>query len=297
MFWQRSVARVEGERGFTIQNFWLTLGNNTLRALGMFNAIGDTVWANTVPYKPALDEVGGAFFLMGVLAIFCRLFGPKVAGKQRNWLLLAAILSGVVLLLPTILSLSFPIENPSAVRAAGAIPLAAVLVGWGLYVTARAVSQLGGPRWGKWLAALLLAVMLASAACINYQRYFVTYYRSYQLSSWNSTEMAKDMRNFIAKGGDLKHITIRAWPYWVDTRALALLMGDPSWQNTNVVIERVTDLARLRDDPAFQMYLLNVNDKEGLAELQTTFPLGYTTRHVSPIPGKDYILFYVPPRT
>jgi hypothetical protein len=165
-----------------------------------------------------------------------------------------------------------------------------------MYVTARSVWQLGRPRLGKWLAPLFLALALMATTLINYQRYFVSYYHSYQLSSQNSSEMAAAMRDFIAGGGDLKHITIHAWPYWVDTRALALLMDDVSWQDTNVVLDRVSDLARLRDDPASQMYILHLDDKGGLAVLQTTFPEGRMERHFSPVPDHDFVLFYVPAR-
>ena len=104
------------------------------------------------------------------------------------------------------------------------------------------------------------------------------------------------MRGFIATGGDLQHIVIHAWPYWVDTRALALLMGNPNWQNTNVVLDRVADLERLRDDPAPQMYLLHPSDVKGLQILQETFAQGYAVRRQSRIPGHDFILFLVPAR-
>lgn len=295
LFWYRSASRVEGERGITAQNVWPTLGYNTLRALGMFNVVGDSVWANTVPNKPTLDQVGGAFFLLGVLAALYRVLGPKAAGERRDWPLLMAICSGVVLLFPSILSLAFPNENPSVVRAAGAIPIVAVLAALGIYVTMRAVRELGGTRW-EWLAAPLLALALAATTHLNYERYFVSYLESYQLSSQNSSEMAQAMRGFIATGGDLKHIVIRAWPYWVDTRALALIMNDVSWQNTNVVIDRINDLTRLRDDPLPQMYILHVDDQEGLALLLKIFPSGYAVRHRSPIPGHDFILFLVPAR-
>ena len=73
-----------------------------------------------------------------------------------------AILSGIILLLPSILSLAFPGENPSVVRTAGAIPVVAVLVGLGLYVVTRAAKELGGTRWGVWLAVPLLALILTA---------------------------------------------------------------------------------------------------------------------------------------
>ncbi len=290
MFWHRSATRIEGDYGITAHNIGWTLANNTLRALGMFNVIGDTVWANTLPNKPTLDEVGGVFLIFGVMAALHRLF------RRRDWPLRMAILSGIILLLPSILSVAFPGENPSVARTAGAIPVVAVLVGLGLYVVTRIAKELGGTRWGMWLAVSLLALILTATTLINYQRYFVGFYHSYQLSSQNSSEMADAMRGFIATGGDLQHIVIHAWPYWVDTRALALLMGKPDWQNTNVVLDRVADLERLRDDPAPQMYLLHPSDAKGLQILQETFAQGYAVQRPSRIPDHNFILFLVPAR-
>lgn len=292
MFWYRTATRIEGDYGVTAQHVGMTLINNTVRALGMFNIVGDEVWANTVPNKPALDQVGGAFLVLGVMAALYRLFSFKTAGKRRDWPLLMAILTGMMLLAPSILSVAFPKENPSVVRTAGAIPVVAVMVGLGLYVVTQAAKQVGG----TWLAVPVLALLLTTTTVINYQRYFRDYLHSYQLSSRNSSEMADAMRGFIATGGDLKHIVIRAYPYWVDTRALALLMNDISWQDTNVVIDKVNDLARMSRDFAPQMYLLNTEDEEGLGVLQATFPQGYLTRYRSHIPGHDFLLFHVPAR-
>ncbi len=67
MFWHRSATRIEGDYGVTAHNIGWTLANNTLRAVGMFNVVGDTVWANTLPNKPTLDEVGGVFLIFGVM--------------------------------------------------------------------------------------------------------------------------------------------------------------------------------------------------------------------------------------
>ena len=288
MFWSRSMTRLEGDYGVTPQNVGLTLAHNTLRALGMFNVVGDTVWANTVAGKPALDQVGGAIFLLGVMAALYRII------KHRDWPWLMAILSGIVLLIPSILSVAFPAENPSVVRTAGAIPVVAIIVGLGLNVIARAAQELGGTRWGRWSAIVILSIVLAATTAINYRRYFDEYYHSYQLSSQNSSEMAEAMRGFIATGGDLQHIVIRAWPHWVDTRALALLMNDVHWQDTNVVIDKVNDLARMRNDPAPQLYLLHQEDLASVGVLKQAFPQGYLTRYPSTIPGHDFLLFHVP---
>ena len=78
----------------------------------MFNWSNGGVWFHSVPDRPALDVVTGALFLTGVLLIMVRY------AQKRRWLdvLLASM---PILLLPSILSLAFPDENPSLNRTAG----------------------------------------------------------------------------------------------------------------------------------------------------------------------------------
>ena len=77
----------------------------------MFNFIGDQVWVNTLPGKPSLDMITGALFVCGVVFLLARLIWrrDRVAG--------VLLLLVPFLLLPSTLSLAFPNENPSVVRA------------------------------------------------------------------------------------------------------------------------------------------------------------------------------------
>ena len=79
---------------------------------------GGNVWAHSVPYRPALDVVSAALYLLGVVVLIYRYI------RQRTWQDLVLLISVPLLLMPSILSLAFPEENPALNRTAGAaIPI------------------------------------------------------------------------------------------------------------------------------------------------------------------------------
>jgi hypothetical protein len=65
------------------------------------------IWAHSVMNRPALDLVSAALFLPGVTLMLARY------GRQRDWRDIFLILSIPLLMMPSILSLAFPQENPS----------------------------------------------------------------------------------------------------------------------------------------------------------------------------------------
>ena len=85
-------------------------------ALLMFNWRGDVAWISGAPGKPALDPWTGALFLLGLVVWARRIL------RKRSVLDLLLPLTLLIMLLPTALALSFPVENPSHTRASGALP-------------------------------------------------------------------------------------------------------------------------------------------------------------------------------
>jgi len=107
--------------------------------------------------------------------------------------------------------------------------------------------------------------------------------------------MVEAMRGLSPRAGDLKHIVIRAWPHWVDTRALALMMNDRVGKH-----KRRHRPHQRFDSPARRPAAADVHfarARHGWPGARAkTFPDGYVTRHRSPIPGRDFVLFLVPAR-
>ncbi|MFN2274666.1 MAG: hypothetical protein ACK2TX_07450, partial [Anaerolineales bacterium] len=81
------------------------------------------------------------------------------------------------------------------------------------------------------------------------------------------------------------------YPYWMDTRLVAMNAG-----------RATTDYAiwpdafdELRNEPRAQLLLLNPDDVDSLEYLRTLFPQGSIRRWVSDLPGKDIVIFFIPP--
>ena len=100
-----------------LQNLW--------RAVTMFAWDDGEIWVHSVTHRPALDVISAAFFYLGVLLVSLRYL------RQRNWLDIFLILCVPLLMMPSILSLAFPAENPALNRMGGAIIPVFLIVGLG----------------------------------------------------------------------------------------------------------------------------------------------------------------------
>ncbi len=284
MFWFRVSTRLaEAERALPAHP-WRVLLGNVKDALLMFNYRGGPVWVNTVPGDPVLSCVVGGLFVLGVVfALWC-LFGR---GDRRGLYLL---LSLVVLLLPSALSIAFPVENPSVVRTAGAIPVAALLAALATHVAIRDLwSALNGGR--EWLVAALPSLLLLAAACLTYRWYFVTYDRQYRRTAWNTTDMGRVVRSFADSVGDMDHAYHIPYPHWADTRNIGINAGDIGWRNS---VDELEDLRAHVEDPAPKLYLVYPGDGRSLRFLRDLFPRGRLERYRSKVPGKDFLIYVVP---
>ncbi len=152
MFWYRSTSRaVDGVAGNLVGVFWGNVRNAAL----MFHVRGDEVWVNTLPFDPVLDRVTGALFLLGL--------GIALWVVLRRWraLELTLLLALPILLLPSILALGWPSENPSVVRAGGALPIVMILAALPLDAFLASLGRLRGR------AALPGAAPALRASCVS----------------------------------------------------------------------------------------------------------------------------------
>ena len=73
----------------------------------MVNWVNGNIWVVSPTLRPAVDTVSAAFFLIGVALLLVRYI------RRRHWLDLFLLLAIPLLMLPSILSLAFPAENPA----------------------------------------------------------------------------------------------------------------------------------------------------------------------------------------
>lgn len=300
-FWYRSLTRsatVEAGGFNPISRFVVNSWNAALQ----FNYRGDVVWVNNVMWDYHLDPITAALFALGFIYTLLAILGTVSLGrfdlgalKQRSFTALALLVSLALLLLPSILALAFPIENPSVVRGGGAPPIAMIIAALPIVLIARNLRGALG-AWGTALTTVLVAALLLSATVMNFRQYFQVYDFQERNMVWNASEMATALSGFTESVGDVNHAFIVAWPNWVDTRNVYLAMGAGA-RNNYILSENLPQAARNQvDDPAAKMYLVNPSDQSGLSALQSTFPTGQLSTFQSRTPGRDFLVYFVPAR-
>jgi len=258
-----------------IKNFW--------NAATMFFWSDGNIWVHSVTDSPALDIVSAALYFLGVVLLLVRYI------RRRTWQDLALLISVPVLMLPSILSLAFPDENPALNRAAGAIVPVFVIIAIALDglmsgVEKRMLSKVGTRlAWG--LAVFLIIFSMAG----NYDLVFNQYQRAYQLSSWNTSEMGDVIRSFSDIYGETNSAYVVPYPFWVDTRLVGMNAGDPT-RDYAIPADQISSLLNF---PQPKMFLVNPQDEADLKLLHQLFPQGTVVNYSSKV-GKDFYIYMVP---
>jgi hypothetical protein len=264
--------------------------SNTWNAMRMFGWDNGDVWTFSVPHHPALDTISAALCYLGMGLLLIRYV------RKRNWLDLFLLLSVPMLMLPSILSLAFPNENPLLNRTSGAIVPVFVMVGIALESLLSTLWErlvrTGVPRvYGAVAVAGLGIGLFLLSANDNYDLVFNQYRISYELQSWNSTEMGLVYRDFATTIGSPNTFWQVGYPYWVDSRLICIVAG---YTDRNCVVmpdELSTTLAETRA----KLFILNIKDADSLAMLQQLYPLGTAQEYQSKYPKKNFLMFFVPP--
>lgn len=284
-FWFRAVTRATGAEQALATSPWLVLLHNFKNALLAFNVWGDQVPVTVIPVVPFLDFVSGGLFALGFLWVLTN----ALAGKRmaQYWLL-----AFVVFLLPSVLSLAYPGENPSAVRMGAAIPYVYACAAVAVYSLLQAVRRMRPVPLQQPALWLLSAALVAGLVGVNYYRYFVLYDRQYRSWSPNTSEIGAVVRQFVACCGEMGNVYHVAWPHWADTRNIAIVAGDITWRNALSDDEAIRETVT-RGSGA-KLYVLHPDDTAHVALLERLFPEGTLQRYVSATPGHDFWVFLVP---
>ncbi len=271
---------------------WKIFLSNLWRGLLMFNWDNGEIWVNCVPYRPSLDVVSGALFLLGAALVLLRYL------RERHWLDLFLLLSIPALSLPSILSLAFPNENPAPNRAGAAIIPVFLLVALALdgllsalgarREKAEKVSGAPVARGAFWAWALALFLFLCSASQ-NFNLIFRQYDRQYRLSALNTSEMSEVIRWFGRRYGTLEPVWIVPYPHWVDTRLPMTFLGIPN-----------RDLALWPDQlestlttPPPKLFIFKPDDVGAWQTLQMLYPQGKLNIYPSSTEGREFMFFIV----
>ncbi len=310
-FWRRTFTRLTGEPGLetarlnwqalscaedrsipvpqsglekTVLTGWVFLCNEW-DSVRMFSWTSDAAWLVSPANQPALDWVMGALFFLGVAALIYRYL------RYRNWIDLFLLLAIPVLLLPSTLALAFPLENPSLHRSGAAIPIVFIIV----VAPLRLFIDYGRKVWpgwgGKALGAGVVGLLLLISALENWNILFVRYANQYKSSVQNSAELGEIVRGWAESMGDWETVVVKAYPHWVDTRAVGIYAGRLGWNNVALELD---ELGKLKDDPRPKLYLLHRDDQEAVDFLRRLYPQGTLTYRSSEYHQKDFLTFFAP---
>jgi len=261
---------------------WQIFLSNLYKGLLMFNWDDGDIWVHSVTHRPALDLVTASLFALGVFLLVVRYI------RRRDWRDMLLLVSIPVLIMPSVLSLAFPGENPSLNRTgAAAVPvilIGAVALDW-------FVSAFGSERKRQFIGYGVTLALLASSAYFNYNLVFDQFRESYTRSTWNTSELAKVLGDFRDKHGQLDTAWIVPFPHWVDTRLPGVWLGIP---NRDFAMWR-DQLPGTLDYPAPKLFMFWNLDAETENVLRELYPQGKLSRYTSAVEGKRISFFTVEP--
>jgi hypothetical protein len=242
------------------------------------------IWVHSVTNRPTLDVISAALYFLGVVLLLVRYI------RQRTWQDLVLLLSVPLLMMPSILSLAFPDENPALNRASGAIIPVFLIVAISLDGLMSAIERRIPSKTGFTLSWGIAAVLILIAAFGNYDLVFSQYQRAYELSAWNTSEMGKVVNAFGKMYGNTETAYVVPYSYWVDTRLVGMNAGDP----TRDYAIPPDQIPTMLSDPRPKMFLVDPEDQTDLDLLRQLFPQGNLSTYLSQV-GKDFYIYMVPP--
>ncbi len=273
------------------------LMNNIRNALLMFNWKGDVGWISGVPNAPAMDMYTGTFFVLGLAAWAVMML------KSRDpviWLMPVMIF---IMLLPSALSIAYPLENPSHTRTSGAIPPAYLIAAIPIALIAFLFIKNFSKRLGIAIAVIFCSLVIVLANRSNTSLYFDQYPPIYIESSYPYSEAGSILRGFAESDGSYGNAFMIAYPHWWGHRAIGIASGKPNWPNGIVSLEDVPNflnIARLKSgefrlNPEKDLlFFFSPDDDVTSAQLKQWFPTGREQEIQSYQPDDRYMLYRVP---
>jgi Dolichyl-phosphate-mannose-protein mannosyltransferase len=285
MFGYRAFSRMgTAERSFPGSPISIFF-NNTWKAWIMPFWDNGGIWVHSIPTRPALGVVSAASYFLGLVMLLVRYI------RKRNWLDLTLIISVPLLMLPSILSLAFPEENPSLNRTGGAYVIIFLIAGLGAESIFAMLMEKSRSWFGKTLAVMLAAGLFLGAALQNYDLVLNQFAEQFMRGAWNTSQMGEVIRGFADSAGDRDSAYVVPYPHWVDTRLVGI---NADYPEKDYALWREEIPLTLANSDA-KLFIVKEEDQETLDILHATYPEGWFEKYENPFPGKNFWMFFVPP--
>ncbi|MCJ7715569.1 MAG: glycosyltransferase family 39 protein [Anaerolineales bacterium] len=257
--------------------------NNLWKSLIMFQWDNGQIWVHSIPGRPALGLISAAMFSIGIVLVAVRYI------RNRHWMDLVLLLMIPILLLPSVLSIAFPDENPSLNRSGGALIPVFIVIGIAVENLFTNIRSKFPGRWGKWASWVTVLLLVAGSAKINAELVFVDYYEQFKSNAWNTSEIGHVVKQFIETIGDEDHAWVVPYPHWVDTRLVGIQ-----------AVQQVKDYALWRDDIGLttdiappKLFIYKPEDLDTYDILQDLYPDGINEIYNSAVNGRNFMIYYV----
>jgi hypothetical protein len=263
---------------------WQIFLSNLWNASIMFFWKNGNIWVHSIPDRPALDVISAALFFLGIVLLLVRYI------RQRNWVDLFLLLSIPLLMLPSILSLAFPDENPSLNRTDAAIVPVFVVCAIALEGLLSSLYKRANSNWGRGFAMVVGLGLIGTSAIMNFNLVFHVYNDEFMAGAWNTKEMGQIIHDFANSVGTYDSAYVVPFPYWVDTRLVGINAGQPTkdyalWpENFNDTLSVTTA----------KLFIVKEEDKKDLDTLLGLYPQAAYWLHTNPLEGKNFYVISVP---
>jgi len=272
---ERAITEPIGE--IFLKNLW--------NAETMFFYSNGGTWVHSIPNRPALDMVSAGLYLLGSIIVLIQYL------RYRNWEDLFLLLAVPLLMMPSILSLAFPDENPSLNRTAGAIIPVFILVAIGFERVFYSVWRVARRNRYKFVVSFAGIVLFLISTLINHDLVFNQFDKQFMAGAWNTSQIGSIIKNFAGSTGNADRAYVVPSPHWVDTRLVGINAGYP----TKDYALWPEQFNQLNIDDGEKLVILKPDNQDALSLLETMFPNGILYNYDSGFEGKDFYIYHIPP--
>jgi hypothetical protein len=261
---------------------WQVFLGNLWNAITMFFYSNGEIWVHSIPYRPALDLITAVFFFIGILFILKRYL------EKRNWVDLLVLLLIPLLMLPSILSLAFPQENPSLNRTNAAILPVFIIAALGFeFVFRKIVLSVKDIRF-KAIVFGFMGMLLLISSLLNFKLVFIEYSKQFLEKAWNTSEIGAVIADFVESGGNIDNAFVIPDPYWVDTRLVGINAGFPM-KDFALSRDQITNTQFIK---SLKLFIIKPEDIDSITEIRHVYSQIEETVYVSKQPGKNFIIIH-----
>lgn len=256
---------------------------NLWKSLIMVFYKNGVIWVNSIPDRPALDVISAVFFLYGLIILI------KYYVRSKSWQVLCLMVSIPVLMLPSVMSLAFPQENPALNRSGGTFVPIFIIIAIGFYHFIKVVFDDKEKILSKYVGGLITLTLLIISVLQNYDLVFTKYSDQFLANAWNTSEIGNVINQFVKKGNNPDNAFVIPFPHWVDTRLVGINAGFPR-KDYALWTEDIESTLDLQGN---KLFILMPQDRIALDTLKLLYPQAEEEFFYSKISGKNFIIFSV----